>query len=44
MGEKLTKSGWLGANTEGEMVVEKKMANRGDGKHVHTDTSHLLNT
>ncbi|KAJ7908553.1 hypothetical protein B0H13DRAFT_1878589 [Mycena leptocephala] len=43
MGEKLTQSGGLGANTEGEMAAEKKMANRGNGKHAHTDTRHLLN-
>ena len=43
MGEKLTKSGGLRANTEGEMVVEK-MANQGDGKHMYTNTRHLLDT
>jgi hypothetical protein len=43
MGKKLTKSGGLGANTEGEMATEK-ISNRSDGKHAHTDTRHLLNT
>jgi hypothetical protein len=43
MGEKLTQSGGLGGNTEGEMAAGKRMANRGDGKHAHTDTRYLLN-
>jgi hypothetical protein len=43
MGEKLTQSGELGANTQGEMAAGKRMANRGDSKHAHTDTRHLLN-
>jgi hypothetical protein len=34
MREILTKSGGLGANTERGMAVEKKTANRGDGKHA----------
>jgi hypothetical protein len=38
MGEKLTKSGGLGANTVGEIAVEKKMANRSDDKQFNMRT------
>jgi hypothetical protein len=44
MGGNQTEFGEVGSKAVREVVVEKKTANWGDGRHVHTHSRHLLNT
>jgi hypothetical protein len=41
MGRYQTEFGEVGAKAVGEVAVEKKTANWGDGRHVHTGSRHL---